>query len=128
MEKNVATKNVFVVEDSVPVRTRLVEQLHQIDGVKVVGEAATPQEAVDGILETRPDYVVLDFQLDGGSGVDVLRAARLRLPATVFIVLTSHSQAQLRRICMAEGADAFLDKSTEFRKAMQIIVGPRPEM
>lgn len=128
METNTATKNVFIVEDSAAVRARLVEQLHLIDGVTIVGQAASRKEAVAGILETQPDYVVLDFQLEGGTGVDVLRAARRQLPDTVFIVLTNHPQAQLRRICMEAGANEFFDKSTEFIKINQVIVGPTPKM
>jgi DNA-binding NarL/FixJ family response regulator len=126
METNTATKSVYVVEDSVPVRARLVEQLYQIDGVSIVGQAASASEAVAGILETQPDYVVLDFQLEDGTGVDVLRAARPQMPATVFIVLTNHPQAQFRRICLEAGADAFFDKSTEFGKVRQVIVGAMP--
>lgn len=128
METNTVAKNVFIVEDSAPVRARLVEQLYQLDGVNIVGQAVSPGEAVAGILETQPDYVVLDFQLEGGTGVDVLRAARSQLPDTVFIVLTNHPQAQLQRICMAAGADAFFDKSSEFGKVSEVIMGTRPKM
>ncbi len=126
MELKNIIKNVFIVEDSVPVRARLVEQLYQIPGVKVVGEAATPADAVAGILKTRPDYVVLDFQLEGGTGVDVLRALRRQVPNSVFIVLTNHPQAQFRRICREAGADAFFDKSSEFAKVGEVIAGAPP--
>jgi len=67
--------NVFIVEDSAPIRERLTGLLNGIGGVSVVGEAATPQSAVEGILRTRPDSVVLDIQLMGGTGIEVLRSA-----------------------------------------------------
>lgn len=118
----------FIVEDSAPLRARLVEQLYQIEGVNVVGEAATPADAVTGILQTRPNYVVLDFQLEGGSGIEVLRAIRSQLADTVFIVLTNHPQPQVRQVCMDAGADAFLDKSTEFSQVTRVIAGARPKM
>lgn len=123
METRTTTKNVYIVEDSVPVRARLVEQLRQIQDVKIVGAAATPIDAVAGILKTRPDYVVLDFQLEGGTGVDVLRALCPKLTRTVFIVLTNHPQPQLRRICREAGAHAFFDKSSEFGKVGDVIAG-----
>jgi DNA-binding NarL/FixJ family response regulator len=123
MEAPHALKTVFIVEDSVPVRARLVELIGDIDGVNVVGEAATPIAAVSGILRTHPQYVVLDFQLDGGTGMEVLRTIRPQLPETVFIVLTNYSQPQFRQTCMAAGATAFLDKSTEFAKVKEVIAG-----
>lgn len=126
MQTATATKNVFVVEDSAPVRARLIEWLGGIEGVRVVGEAGTAEEAVSGILHTKPRYVVLDFQLEGGTGADVLRALRQQVPQTVFIVITNHTQPQFRRVCMEAGADAFFDKSTELGKVREMIAGATP--
>lgn len=117
------TKNVFVVEDSLPVRARLVEMLSGIPGVSVVGEAANPADAVTGILRTLPHYVLLDFQLDGGTGADVLRTIRSKVPGMVFVVLTNHVQPQFRQACMDVGADAFFDKSAEISKVKDLLTG-----
>ncbi|HTR58739.1 MAG TPA: response regulator transcription factor [Casimicrobiaceae bacterium] len=114
---------VFIVEDSPEVRQSLADLLHGIDGVSVVGEAGTPDDAVAGIRRTGPDCVVLDFQLIGGTGVEVLRAIHPASPEIVFVVLTNHPNAQYRRICMEAGARWFFDKSTEFRKLKDVITG-----
>ena len=37
----------------------------------VVGQARTPQDSISGILAAYPDVVVLDVQLEGGSGLQV---------------------------------------------------------
>ena len=113
---------VFIVEDSASIRSRLVELLGEIDGVCVVGEAETPDEAVAGIRETQPHCVVLDFQLIGGTGVDVLRAVHPGSPEIAFVVLTNHPTAQYRRVCMDAGASWFLDKSTEFGKLKDVVI------
>lgn len=115
------TGRLFVVEDSPSIRTRLVELLGEIEGARVVGEAATPDEAVAGILRTNPDCVVLDYQLIDGTGVDVLRAVHPGFPKIAFVVLTNHPHAQYRRACMEAGASFFLDKSGEFGKLKQVI-------
>jgi DNA-binding NarL/FixJ family response regulator len=112
---------VFIVEDSAPIRSRLVELLGEIEGVCVVGEAETPGDAVTGIQQTKPHCVVLDYQLVGGTGVDVLRAVHPASPEIAFVVLTNHPNAQYRRICMEAGADWFLDKSTEFGKIKEVV-------
>ena len=102
-------------------RERLREFLHDIEGVEVVGDAATPGDAVDGILASHPDLVLLDFQLDGGTGIDVLRGVRRRVPNVVFAVLTQHAGAQYRRACLDAGANYFFDKMAELGHIRQVI-------
>jgi DNA-binding NarL/FixJ family response regulator len=112
---------VFIVEDSPSIRASLVEMLNALDGVKVVGDADTPSDAVAGILQTHPDFAVLDYQLKGGTAVDVLRAVHAKLPATAFLVLTNHANPQYRRICLEAGASCFFDKSLEFHRVKEVI-------
>ncbi|HUL91686.1 MAG TPA: response regulator transcription factor [Burkholderiales bacterium] len=118
-----AQMNVFIVEDSASIRERLAAMLGDIEGVNVVGQAESPGEALEGILRTRPDSVVLDIHLIGGSGLDVLRQAHLRRPETVFIVLTNYPNPQYRRVCMEAGAAYFFDKSSEIAKVREVIAG-----
>jgi DNA-binding NarL/FixJ family response regulator len=115
------TGRVFIVEDSPSIRSRLVEMLGEMDNVRVVGEADSPEAAVAGIQATQPHCVVLDFQLIGGTGVDVMRAVHPVSPEIRFVVLTNHPNAQYRRLCEAAGADWFLDKSVEFGKLKEAV-------
>jgi DNA-binding NarL/FixJ family response regulator len=115
--------NVFLVEDSAPIRARLAEMLGLVEGVSIVGEAETPASAIEGILRTRPDSVVLDIQLTGGSGIEVLRKVCPVAPHIVFIMLTNHPDPQYRKICMESGAAYFLDKTAEFEKVREVIAG-----
>ena len=112
---------VFLVEDSASIRARLTEMLVSMAGVTIVGEAETPASAIDGILLTHPDSVVLDIQLLGGSGIEVLRKICPIAPHIVFIVLTNHAEPQYRKICMASGASYFLDKTAEFEKIREVV-------
>ncbi len=123
MEKTADARiTAFLVEDSLPIRERLVALLAGTQTITVVGEADSPQRAVEGILRTRPDSVVLDIHLAGGSGLEVLKAVRSRAPGTVFIVLTNHPDSQYRRVFADAGASAFLDKSTQFDQIAQTII------
>lgn len=116
-----ACTKVFIVEDSASIRERLATLLAGMKGVSVVGEAATPQAAVEGILRTRPNLVVLDVHLTGGSGIEVLRKVHPQAPDVDFLVLTNHPTPQYRRACMESGARHFLDKTTEFAKVGEIV-------
>ena len=117
---------IFIVDDLPTMRDRLRELVAEIEGVGIVGDAGTPGDAIEGILRTHPDCVLLDYQLEGGTGVDVLRAVHPQSPDIAFIVLTNHATAQHRRACLDAGARHFLDKSTEFGRIRAAIaeLGP----
>jgi DNA-binding NarL/FixJ family response regulator len=121
-----ATRSVYLVEDSAPIRALVAEMLAQLPDVRVAGEAADVDEAIAGIRATRPDAVVLDLHLRGGTGIDVLRAVHAEAPQIVFIVLTNHPTPQHRRLCLALGARHFLDKSNEFTRVNEIVAGLEP--
>lgn len=112
---------IFIVDDIPSMRDRLRELVQDIDGVEVVGDAGTPADAIAGILRTHPDCVLLDYQLIGGTGVEVLRAVRAQSPQIVFIVLTNHATEQHRHACLDAGARFFFDKSTEFGRIKSAI-------
>ena len=113
--------NVYIVDDSPSIRSRLVEMLAAMPDVTLAGEASSAKDAVDGILLTHPDSVLLDLNLAGRSGIEVLRAVHQREPRIVFVVLTNHAEPQYRRACALAGASYFLDKSTEFERVRDVI-------
>jgi len=120
METNPGNK-VFIVDDSPSIRARLAEMLSRIDNVRIVGEAASARDAVAGILRTRPDAVLLDLNLFGRTGLDVMRTVHPQEPAIVFVVLTNHAEPQYRRACEKAGASYFLDKSSDFDEIPRVI-------
>ena len=113
--------NLFIVDDSAAIRTRLVDMLSRIEGVSVVGEAANATEAIAGILHFRPHGVLLDLNLMGRAGIDVLRTVHPQAPEIVFIVLTNHAEPQYRTACAKAGATYFLDKSCDFERVPGVI-------
>jgi len=123
MTSHLSPLGVFVAEDSRAVRDRLIERLHENDLLAVVGQAASAQGAVDGILSSVPDCVLLDFHLDGGTAVDVLRAVRPQVESATVIVLTNYAYPQYRRLCAQLGANWFLDKSAHFDFVCELLAG-----
>jgi len=106
------TLKVFLADDSGPIRARVAGMLSP--SATIVGESETPQGCIAGILSTHPDVVVLDVQLEGGQGLDVLRAVRSAEPGIAFVVFSNNSGAGYRKRYLSAGATRFLDKSTEF--------------
>lgn len=114
---------VFLVEDSLAIRARLAATIRGIEGARLVGEAGTVGAAIDGIRATRPSAVILDLQLEGGSGLEVLRAVHHESPALHVAVLTNYATDQHRRACIDAGAEFFLDKSSDFPRIREIVQG-----
>ena len=112
---------VYIVDDSPAIRARLAEMLGRLPGVQIVGEAGAAPKATVDILALRPDSVLLDLNLNGSNGIQLLHALRPQAPEVVFVVLTNHSEPQYRRACQRAGAAYFLDKSTEFDRVAGVI-------
>ncbi len=112
---------VFLVEDSLAIRARLAATIKEIAGAELVGEAGSVGEAIEGIRSTHPSAVILDLQLEDGSGLEVLRAVYPRAPALHVAVLTNYATDQHRRACMDAGAEFFLDKSSDFPRIREIV-------
>lgn len=113
MPQRTSPTKVFLADDSALIRNRVAAMLAggQID---VVGQAETPRACIDGILATRPDVVVLDVQLDGGQGLEVLKAVHPAVPRIAFVVFSNNSGPAYRKRYLDAGAVRFLDKSSEF--------------
>ena len=95
------------------IRERVAAML-EARAMDVVGHAPTPRDSIAGILAARPDVVVLDVQLEGGSGLEVLRAVRQAEPGIAFVVFSNNAAPAYRKRYLGEGALRFLDKTTEF--------------
>ena len=115
-------EDVFLVDDSQSVRERLKELLEVQGGMRVVGESGTAASAVHDIPRAQPDFVVLDYELPDGTGLDVLHEVHDLVPRTRFIVLTNHASTALRTAFAAAGAWYLLDKSYEFARLVDLIV------
>jgi DNA-binding NarL/FixJ family response regulator len=111
-QRNVPVK-VFLADDSAMIRDRVAAMLAD-QSMDIVGQAETPQDSIDGILAVHPDVVVLDVQLEGGSGLEVLRAVRQVDPRIAFVVFSNNAGPAYRKRYLGEGAQRFLDKTTEF--------------
>jgi len=114
-------KPVFIVDDSPVVRDRLVQLIDEVPQVEVVGEADIAFEAIQSIRRLRPQVVVLDISMPGGSGMYVLETIKKERPQPIVIMLTNFATDQYRRKCRQLGADYFFDKSSEFEQISDVL-------
>jgi len=119
---------VFLIEDSELLRSRLIETLHEVEGVRVVGHADDESTAIAGLADLPSDVAIVDLELRSGSGIGVLHALA-REPArfhnTAAVVLTTHSQPAVRRTCERLGARAFFDKAMQMDDLIDFVTAAR---
>ena len=82
---------VFIVDDELPARNRLRDQLHDCSEqlpLEIVGEAGNGQEALDKLMEMPADVVLLDIRMPQMDGVELAQHLN-RLPKPPVIVFTT---------------------------------------
>lgn len=112
---------VMIADDSPAFRNRLVRLLTEIDSVDLVHCASDGIDALSAGRELRPDAMILDIQMPGASGIDVLREIKREYPEIIVIMLTSYSEPQYRKRCFELGANYFFSKSTDSRDLLGLI-------
>ena len=113
----------LIADDSPIIVERLVQLVEKVRGVERLDQADTVATASEAVRRVRPDVVILDMQMPGGSGLDVLKVIKEDGIACTVIVLTNFAYPQYRRKCLQGGAQFFLDKSTEFEKVSELLHG-----
>ena len=84
----------------------------ELDGlVEVLGDAATVEDAVRLVLEAEPDVVLLDVQMPGGGGVEVIRQVASRAPAQRFLALSVSDAAEDVIAIIRAGARGYVTKT-----------------
>lgn len=84
------TIRVFIVDDHPLVRDWLKNLLQTEEDFEVIGEADEPLAAMTAMTAQPPDVAVVDLSLKRGSGLEVIKALRSRLPEVRALVLSMH--------------------------------------
>jgi two-component system, NarL family, response regulator DevR len=100
---------VFLLDDHEVVR-RGLRDLLEAEGIEVIGEAATAEEALGRIHALDPDVAVLDVRLPDGDGVTVCREVRSRDPRTACLMLTSFADDEALFNAIMAGAAGYVLK------------------
>ena len=122
--------DVFVVDDHRIVRDGLTLIIERERDMRVVGTAATGEEALDALQHVRPSVILMDLNLPGMSGVETIRALRQRKSAIPIVVLTMYQGDEDIRRALDAGATTYLLKHSLSDDLVRVIrevhVGGRP--
>ena len=110
---------VLLVEDSRRLAERISELIELNENTKVVMTVVDEASAVAAVQSGQFDLVVLDLQLESGSGFGVLEQLGPERPPVV--VLTNYALPQYESRARALGAEHFLDKSRDYERLVDIV-------
>jgi len=102
---------VLLVDDHALVRRGFRRLLEDDPGITVVGEGSTADEAVTLAETLRPQVIVMDCAMPGGSGLTATKRIVERSPAIAVLMLSMHSEDTLVRQAMESGARGYILKN-----------------
>ncbi len=110
-----------IVDNNTGFRKRLAAVLGAIEGIDSIREAWDVPGAMGMIRKAKPEVIILDLHMPGGSGLDVLRFVKSLPSPPVVIVLTIGPRSEYQGPCMAAGADYYVEKSSELKKVSIVL-------
>ena len=115
------TLRVLVIDDHAIVREGLRRLISRDEGIIVVGEAASKNEAIAQISHHNPDVIVVDLHLPDGSGLDVIAWARSLSQKIGIVVLTMSNMPEHVLASMQSGASSHVDKTAPIAEVLKAI-------
>ncbi len=114
--------NVMVVDDHEVVREGLVRILERQGGIRVVAVARSGEEALSKVSKFIPDVVIVDIQLPGINGIELIRRIKKEHPDIEAITLTVFDDEEFAKQAIKAGAIGYVIKDAakeELVKAVQ---------
>lgn len=115
-----------LADDHAVVRSGLRLLLEDHEGWEVVAEAGDTDAAVRAVLGHKPDLLVLDLNMPGGSSLDALPRILESSPSTRIVVLTMQEDPEYARQALAAGAHGYVLKEaadSELTQALEAVLG-----
>lgn len=113
--------NILIIDNSFLIIERLIKILIGINAVKEIFKATDFTEAVNLLKEKKIHVVLLDIQLPGKNGLELLKYIVRVYPEVKVIVLTNLVSVYYQRLCENLGAVFFIDKSKDFDRIPEIV-------
>jgi DNA-binding NarL/FixJ family response regulator len=111
----------LVADDHAIVRRGLRQILSETSDIVVGGEAATASEVLDLVRAERWDLVVLDINLKGKSGLELVGDLRREFPELPVLILTVYSEDQYAVRAVRAGAAGFLTKESAPERLIEAV-------
>ncbi len=120
---------VLIVDDEPYVREGLKYIIDwQENGFEVCGEAPNGDEGYDRILELKPDVILLDIQMPGKEGLDILKDIRNKNCNGKFIIISGYSNFDYAKKAIKYGVKDYLLKPIDEDELLEIVLKLKKEI
>ncbi len=103
---------VFIVDDHAILRRGIRDILTDGEGVEVVGEATDYNELLGKMRKVQIDVLLLDVNLPGKNGIDILKSLREQNPQIKVLMLSMYPEDQYALRALKAGAYGYLNKAS----------------
>lgn len=104
--------SVFIVDDHALVRSGMREIINLEEDLEVVGEGSGCAETIDAIEKARPVVVIVDLEMPGIRGVDMIERIKQGSPTTRALVCSMHASYGYVAEALRRGAEGYVLKSS----------------
>lgn len=115
------TIRVGLVEDNNELRKSLVELLNSAPGFTCTGAYSDGKKALEALRLLTPDVLLVDLELPGMSGSDLIAEVKAKWPKVEILVLTIHDEPEFIFGALEAGASGYLVKTTSDSELLQAI-------
>lgn len=119
--QNAVPIHVAIVEDDEEIRANLTHRIGGNAGFRLLRAFSDGEAAVAELPRCKPDVVLMDINLPGMDGVECVRALKVKMPETQFIMLTVYEDNNRLFKSLTAGASGYLLKRTSPAKLLQAI-------
>jgi len=109
---------VFVVDDHPIVRQGLALLINREADLAVCGEAEDAHSAMQLVVSTQPDIMIVDISLNGPDGLDLLKDIRTRYPDLPVLILSMHDESIYAERALRAGAQGYIMKQEATDKVL----------
>jgi DNA-binding NarL/FixJ family response regulator len=114
-------KRIFIVDDHPIMRQGLAQLINHEADIEVCGEAADARTALSGVLETKPDLVIIDISLPGKNGLELIKDLKASAERTTMLVHSMHDESLYVERVLRAGAHGYIMKEEGGKKVMDAI-------
>jgi DNA-binding NtrC family response regulator len=107
--KNLKDPTIFIVEDD-PAFSKLTEKALHASGYNNLKVYPTGEKCIDDIQNTKPDIVLLDFEMPGLNGIETMKKIKSIYPGTEFLFLSGQSSIKVAVEAIKMGAFDYIVK------------------
>lgn len=104
--------NILIADDHTIVRKGLVELIEESGKIKVVAEAKNGAEVLAHLVDKKFDCVVLDINMPGRNGLDILKEIKKAYPQLPVLILSMYPEEQYAVRVIRSGASGYLTKDS----------------